>query len=134
MATVAVLFVLNGGYLLCLFPVAGRIDDLWLAAPVMPYILDDRPRALRPGPGPVRDVSSTRSTIRLDPIVSRLLACVVSLVGYGLAARGPGHRGDRRLRPRRRPPRRPPGFSTELAEGVVEERDEPEAVEVGPDS
>ncbi len=45
-AIVAVLFVLNGGYLLCLFPINGR-GEFVFTAPIMPYVLDIAPAAVR---------------------------------------------------------------------------------------
>ncbi len=132
-ATVAVLFVLNGGYLLCLLPVAGRIDDLWLSAPVMAYILDVAPERYAPVQALFGTIVDTIN-LRVDPIAHRLLACLVSVVGYGIAAivlaiaaiDGFDRVADR--------PRRPPGFSTELAEALAGRRDEPEAVEVAPET
>ncbi len=132
-ATVVVLFVLNGGYLLCVFPIAGRIDDLWLAAPVMPYMLDVAPERYAPVQALFGTIVDTINH-RLDPIVSRLLACVVSLLGYGLASAvlaTAAIDGFDRVADR---PRRPAGFSTELAEALAECRDEPEAVEVATES
>ncbi|HEY2156400.1 MAG TPA: ABC transporter permease subunit, partial [Isosphaeraceae bacterium] len=71
-ATMGVLFVINGGHLLCLFPVPGRIDDVWRLAPLMPYMLDV-------APGRYAQVQALFGTIvdtinhPLDVIVSRLL-------------------------------------------------------------
>jgi hypothetical protein len=132
-ATVAVLFVLNGGYLLCLFPIAGRLDDLWLAAPVMPYILDVAPERYAPVQALFGTIVDTIN-LRIDPIVSRLLACVVSLVGYGIATSFlavAAIDGFDRVAGR---PRRPTGFSVELAEALEPARDESEVVEVTPES
>ena len=137
-ATMTVLFVLNGGYLMCLFPVAGRLDDLWLTAPVMPYVIDVAPERYAPvqvlfGLYPVDNIN-----LRFDLVVARLLTCAVSLVGYGVAAAVLGVAavdGFDRVAGR---PRRPPGFSAALAEAIEADlevvRDEPAAVEVGPDA
>ncbi|HEY2157734.1 MAG TPA: hypothetical protein VGH33_19040, partial [Isosphaeraceae bacterium] len=71
---------------------------------------------------------------RLDPIVSRLLACLVSLVGYGLAGTALAIAAIDGFDRVADLPRRPPGFSVELAEALEPARDEPEAVEVAPES
>jgi ABC-type transport system involved in multi-copper enzyme maturation permease subunit len=137
-ATIAVLFVLNGGYLLCLFPFAGRLDELWLTAPVMPFVIDLAPERYAPVQVFFGTYPADNINLRLDTVVARLLTCAVSLVFYAAATAGlaiAAVDGFDRAADR---PRRPPGFSAALAESIEQDieagRDEPEAVVVGPDA
>ncbi len=135
-ATMLVLFVLNGGYLMCLFPLSGRLDGLWLAAPVMPYVIEMAPERYAPVQALFGTYSVDNIRLRFDVTIAHLLTCSVSLIGYGLAAvvlgvaavDGFDRAADR--------PRRPPGFSAALAEAIEieEERKVPAAIEVGPDA
>lgn len=112
-ATMGLLFVLDGGYLMCLFPLAGRLDDLWVAAPVMPYVLGIAPARY----ATVQALFGTYPAahiylyMKVDAIVARVLTCGVSLVGYGVAAAALGVAavdGFDRAADR---PRRPPGWA-----------------------
>ena len=133
-ATLAVLFVLNGGYLMCVVPLVSGSGDLLLTAPIMPYVVAVAAERYAPvqalfGMYPVDNIN-----MRLDTIVGRLLTCSLSLVVYGMAAAvlgvvaidGFDRAADR--------PRRPPGSLAALDERLAAGRDEPEAVEAAADT
>jgi hypothetical protein len=92
--TIAVLFVLNGGYLMCLVPIGGH--GSLFTTPLMPY----------------------RLAVAPEPTTTRAADCVASLLGYGFAAAvlgGIAADGFDRAADR---PRRPPGYSVALAEAL----------------
>ena len=118
-ATMSVLFVLNGGYLMCVVPLVDRAGEVWVTAPIMPYVVALSAERYAPvqalfGMYPVDNIN-----MRLDTIVGLVLTCGVSLVGYGVAAvvlgvaaiDGFDRAADR--------PRRPPGSLAALDEKLA---------------
>jgi hypothetical protein len=83
-ATVFSLLMLNGGFLLILFPLSHRMIDVMLA-PVMPSMFAivpgryDAMRCLLTG-------AAVDRSVRVEKIVEAVLACLASLVGYAGAA------------------------------------------------
>ena len=83
-ATVGVLFVLNGGYLMCVFPLNTEVEGVWFA-PVTWLVLN----ASAAKYSAVQVLFGTyppRKELLFDTVWSQLLMCLASLVGYGMAA------------------------------------------------
>jgi ABC-type transport system involved in multi-copper enzyme maturation permease subunit len=114
--TISVLFVLNIGYLMCLFPIAQAADPLWMA-PCTPYVM-----GIVPAPySRIQYLFGTyplNQQIKLDMVAARVLTCLVSFVGYGVAAMVLGGFAWNGFEAAADRPRRPPGFSPALAESL----------------
>ena len=122
-ATMAVLFVLNVGYLMCLFPVARAADPLWMAA-CTPYVIAIAPAQYSKVQYLFGNFPANQQ-IKLDMVAAHALTCLVSFIGYGFAAlvlAGLTWHDFDKVADR---PRRPPGFSPALAESL-----EPESLDL----
>ena len=80
-ATLGVLFLLNGGYMLCLFPLASSMDALFFA-PCTPHVIANAPMRyswMQTLFGSYRD-----QNIQLDIVATHNLTWMLSVVGYGV--------------------------------------------------
>ncbi len=115
--TLTLLFVLNGGILLCLFPVAQAANPFWIA-PCTPLVIGIAPARYKW----VQQLFGTYPTtphMKLDRVRELTLTCLVSFVGYSVAAVILATLTQSRFDVVAGRPKRPPGFSPALAESIA---------------
>jgi ABC-type transport system involved in multi-copper enzyme maturation permease subunit len=123
LATVGVLFVLNGGYLMCLFPLRSEFEGVW-HAPVTWLVLHTSAAKY----SAVQLLFGTYPqsvNLQYNTVWIQLATCLTSLVGYSVVAAVLGvltvdsfdRIADR--------PRRPAGFSAALTVSIDQEADDP---------